>query len=504
MNRTIQETAQSMIHNAGLDMKFWAEAVCTAVIVRNHCPTVAVDNITPYECFNGKKPVMSNFKVFGCKAYMHVPKETRKKWDSKTKKCIFVGYSISSKGYRRYDPKTRTLHISRDVLFDEDEFIQQKKFMQIVNLNDSLPEDQEEPQVNKPSSEHVIPGDQDTVDHDEGTEEPSISRETERVQSKLNESIYGLKQSSRCWQNAIDQFLKNSGYVQSSLDPYLYIKQEGDDIMLIALYIDDLIPASNSKRMLHKEKEALRKHFKMKDLGEVYYCLGIQVERDRNKKRMRLHQSQYLMNLLKKFGMEECKPAATSVDQDTKLLPSGGVPVEKTKYQALIGGLTYAVTGTRPDLAQALRLVNQFCSNPGVEHWTAAKFDVDWGSNPNRRKSQSGYLFTLCGGVISWASKKQSVVALSSTEAKHLAALLACQEAVWLRVLLEDISFVQNKPTMIKEDNQGAIALSKNPKYHPRTKHIDISISIIHDKVCKERSCSRLLSYRRNVSRLVD
>ena len=173
------------------------------------------------------------------------------------------------------------------------------------------------------------------------------------------------------------------------------------------------------------------------------------------------------------------------------------------------------VTATRPDLAQPLGLVNQFCSNPGVEHWTAAKrilryikgtidygitfhgnketevqlngyVDADWGSNPNGRKSQSGYLFTLCGGVISWASKKQSVVALSSTEAEYVAASLACQEAVWLRVLLEDISFVQNKPTIIKEDNQGAIALSRNPKYHPRTKHIDIKHHFIRDKVAKK------------------
>jgi hypothetical protein len=75
----------------------------------------------------------------------------------------------------------------------------------------------------------------------------------------------------------------------------------------------------------------------MNNLGEVNYCLGIQVERDRNKKRMRLHQSQSLTNLLKKFGMEECKPAATPVDQGTKLLPNEGEPVEKTKYQALIG-----------------------------------------------------------------------------------------------------------------------------------------------------------------------
>lgn len=194
----------------------------------------------------------------------------------------------------------------------------------------------------------------------------------EELVCKLNKSIYGLKQSSRCWYNTIDQFLKNSGYVQSSSDPCLYIKREGDDIMLIALYVDDLVTASNSTTMLQREKEALRKRFEMKDLGEVHYCLGIHVERDRDKKRMRLHQSQYLTNLLTKFGMAECKPVATPVEQGIKLFPNEGEPVEKAKYQALIGGLTYAVTGTRPDLAQALGAVNQFCSNPG-EHWKAAK-----------------------------------------------------------------------------------------------------------------------------------
>ena len=228
---------------------------------------------------------------------------------------------------------------------------------------------------------------------------------------------------------------------------------------------------------------------------------------------MKLHQAQYLTNLLEKFGMQDCKPVATPVDQSTKLLPNEGEPVNKEQYQALIGGLTYAVTATRPDLAHALGTVNQFCSNPG-EHWKAAKrilryikgtidyritfdgnkvtnvklkgyVDADWGSNPNGRKSQSGYLFTVCG-VISWASKKQSVVALSSTEAEYIAASLASQEAVWLRSLLGDISFVQKEPTVIKEDNQGTIALSRNPEYHPRTKHIDIKYHFIRDKVEKK------------------
>ena len=101
---------------------FWGEAVATAVILRNRSPTVAVKNMTPYECFIGKKPDVGHLKVFGCDAYMHVPKELRKKWDAKSQKCIFIGYSLYRKGYRLYGPKTKRLHESRDVLFVENEF----------------------------------------------------------------------------------------------------------------------------------------------------------------------------------------------------------------------------------------------------------------------------------------------------------------------------------------------------------------------------------------------
>ena len=163
-----------------------------------------------------------------------------------------------------------------------------------------------------------------------------IKEGEEELVCKLNKSIYGLKQSSRCWYNTIDQFLKNSCYVQSNSDPCLYIKRQGEDIMLIALYVDDLIPASNSMQMLQREKEALKKRFEMKDLGEVHYCLGIQVERDKNKRQMKPHQSQYLKSLLKKFGMEECKPVATLVDQGTKLLPNEGESVEKGSKEKFV------------------------------------------------------------------------------------------------------------------------------------------------------------------------
>ena len=109
-------------------------------------------------------------------------------------------------------------------------------------------------------------------------------KEGQELVCKLNKSIYGPKQSSRRWFNTIDEFLENSGYTKSSSDPCIYIKREGEEIMLIALYLDDLIPASNSKSILHREKAALPQRFEMKDLGKVRYCLGIQVERDEDKK----------------------------------------------------------------------------------------------------------------------------------------------------------------------------------------------------------------------------
>ena len=144
-----------MMHNAGQDKKFWAEAVCTAVMIRNRSPTVSLDNMTPYEYFYGRKPDVSHFKVFGCKAYMHVPKENRKKWDSKTKKCIFVGYRITSKGYG----------------FD-------------TNDSDSMPDNEEEPQeINEPMPQ-ATQEDQETIDNGEST-----SEETDVTQQQLGRSM---------------------------------------------------------------------------------------------------------------------------------------------------------------------------------------------------------------------------------------------------------------------------------------------------------------------------
>ena len=329
---------------------------------------------------------------------------------------------------------------------------------------------------------------------------------------KLNKSLYGLKQASRFWYKTMDAYLKKNDYVQCQADTCLYMKQVGAEFIIIALYVDDLLLACNNSKLLQKEKDALKEQFCMKDLGEAHYLLGIQIKRNRAEKRMLLLQNTYLSNLLQKYGMQNCRAVTTPQVPGSTLSANKSDPIHKQKYQALIGSLTYAVTATRPDLAQALGTVNQFSSNPSGEHWQSVKrilryikgtldlgiqfdgskeddvklsgfVDADWGGDVNGRKSQSGYIFSLCGGVVSWASKKQTSVALSSTEAEYVAACLATQEAIWLRSLLADLNFIQEEPTIIHEDNQGAIAMSKNPKFHARTKHIDIKYQFIRDKV---------------------
>jgi transposase InsO family protein len=118
-NRTIVESARSMLHGAQLTLSYWGEAVMTAVYVRNRCPSKAVANKTPFEAWSGEQPSVGHLRVFGCTAFAHVPKQRRTKLEAKAVKCIFVGYSSQSKAYRLYNPETKKIIISRDVIFLE-------------------------------------------------------------------------------------------------------------------------------------------------------------------------------------------------------------------------------------------------------------------------------------------------------------------------------------------------------------------------------------------------
>jgi hypothetical protein len=178
----------------------------------------------------------------------------------------------------------------------------------------------------------------------------------------------------------------------------------------------------------------------------------------------------------------------------------------------------YAMLGTRPDIAYAVGLVSKFSTNPNKEHWTAVKrifrylagslllgifygrkglsagfCDADWGSSEDRR-STTGYVFLLNGGAISWASRKQPVVALSSTEAEYMAITQAVKEALWLRTLFLEMGAPRHAAEITKlfSDNQGAIALANNPGFHGRSKHIDIQYHFIRHHVNPETGTIQL------------
>ena len=286
-------------------------------------------------------------------------------------------------------------------------------------------------------------------------------------------------------------------------------------IMIVAVYVDDTILMSNDTQTVIAEKKRFSERFEMDDRGEVHFILGMEVKRDRKKKELTICQKEYLKNVLARFGMQDCKPVSTPMEANkcfTKLA-EGDEAVDTRLYQSAIGSLNYAAIATRPDLSTAIGKLSQFMTSPSSDHWAGVKrvlryikgtldhglkftysdsfslhgyTDADWAGCTDSRKSTSGSVFQLGNSTVSWSSKKQSIVALSSTEAEYVALCSASQEVVWLRNLLKDIGFPQLNATLVYEDNQGAMCLAKNPKAHSRTKHIDIKYHYTRELVAKK------------------
>ena len=334
----------------------------------------------------------------------------------------------------------------------------------------------------------------------------------EHLVCKLNKSIYGLKQSPRCWNVALDSHLKQMGFSQSNGDPCIYYKGKGEEMVYMGVYVDDIILAAKTESKLEQEKKALAKKFNIKDLKALNYFLGIKVEQNEKAGSLWIGQPAYTESLLKNFEMQDSKPVSTPVDISSKLTQAAENEdgIDQPQFQSAIGSLMYLSINTRPDISYAVSSLARFSSKPTKEHWTALKrllrylrgtvghgilykqegskecigfSDADWAGDVNDRKSTSGYVFMLNGGAVSWSSKKQKCVALSTAEAEYVALSSAAQESVWLRQLMTELGSGPETPTLIFEDNQSAIAMTKNPQFHGRAKHIDIKHHYIREQV---------------------
>jgi hypothetical protein len=235
--------------------------------------------------------------------------------------------------------------------------------------------------------------------------------------------------------------------------------------------------------------------------------------------------------------MQECKPVKVPIPVGVKLsvdqCPKTHEEEEDMShvpYASAVGSLMYAMVCTRLDIAHAVGVLSRYMSKPGKEHWTVVKrvfrylrgtasyglcyegrlgldrvvdihgfVDADWAGDLDRRRSTSGYVFNLFGGAISWMSKRQVVVALSTTESEYMAATHASKEAVWLQRLCSGIGLVQ-EAVRIECDSQSAIFLAKNPAYHSKTKHIDVQYHFVRDMIEEKKVSLMKVDTLKNVA----
>ena len=566
-NRVIVEVARSMLNEKKMPHSFWADVVSIVVYLINRCPTAGIHALTPEEIWCDKKPDLSNLRIFGCICYVHVPSEVRSKLDAKSEKCIFIGYSLEQKGYRCYNPITKELRISRDVVFDEmaswyvqsnslhvEELIvdenrkeYQEKSQESINLSGpctsspstsikevspcttkfkkSTPDtmestnkgkgkvDDEELWVESLNKDGSNEQDQDNklrrstrvrhpvqrltydsfmVNHFAymsqviKVEEPSNFEEAEKKQEwqeamdeeilalrengtwtlvprnkeiktsgckwvlykikhnsngtiarykarlvvkgyaqkygfdyeetfspvakmatirtllaiaaakkwklyqldvknaflngdleeeiyveqpqgyvhpdypdyvcKLEKALYGLNQAPRAWYHKLVLCLMKQEFKELDADPSLFVKCKGNEIVVICIYVDDLIITGDNEECINDIKAKLKSEFKISDLGELRYFLGIEIIR--KKEGLCLSQRKYILDMLQKFGMLACKPLQLPVDANAKFKVDEGEKIkDEHLYRSVIGSLIY-VPITRQDIVHIVGVLS--------------------------------------------------------------------------------------------------------------------------------------------------
>nr|KAJ0209067.1 hypothetical protein LSAT_V11C400185590 [Lactuca sativa] len=280
---------------------------------------------------------------------------------------------------------------------------------------------------------------------------------------RLVKSLYGLKQAPKHWHERFDTTVTAFGFQHNSADRCIYSKYISDYIVVICLYVDDMQIIGTHLEGILETKKYMSSNFKMKDLGEVDIILGIKVKRTGGQ--ISLSKSHYIEKIMTKFQHLNIKEFNTPFDSSVKLKVNSGRALAQLEYASAVGSMMYATHCTRPDIAFAVSKLSQYTVNPETEHWKAVGrvlgylkrtstfeltylssngilegySDASWIDHTSDSKSTSGWIYTLAGGAISWASKKQTCIAHSTMEAELIALAAAGKEAEWILDLLIDI-----------------------------------------------------------------
>uniref|UniRef100_A0A2N9EXS6 Integrase catalytic domain-containing protein n=1 Tax=Fagus sylvatica TaxID=28930 RepID=A0A2N9EXS6_FAGSY len=630
--RHILDVVRTLLISASIPERFWGEAALTAVYTINRIPSPTTHKKSPFELLYDKLPDYSSLRVFGCVCFVSLPSHERNKLEPRSRLCCFLGYGISQKGFRCYDPISRRLRISRHVEFWEHQTFSSRQHFPFISSSmtsiftdpsiDLYPDpvrDSTPPPSSSDVPSLVLSPAAGSPDSDPASSAPSESptdiRRSTRVRAppshlsdyhcyfalatlhephtyreastnplwqqamadeldalhkthtwdmttlppgksavgwdslrnmalimrrlllhvarltsvrsllavaavrhwplfqmdvknaflngdlleevymqpppgypdsqnqvcRLRRALYGLKQAPRAWFAKFSSVVAQQGFTPSSYDSALFIRHTSTGITLILLYVDDMIITGDDTAGICDLQKFLSQQFEMKDLGTLSYFLGLEVTSSSDG--YYLSQAKYASDLLSKAGLTDSKTVSTPLELNVKLNTTDGEPLsDTTLYRQLVGSLIY-LTVTRPDLAYAVHLSS-------LE--LRAYADANWDGDPTDRRSTTGYCFLLGSSLISWRSKKQSVVARSSTEAEYRALADATSELLWLCWLLADMGAPQTTSTPIHCDNRSAIHIAHNDVFHERTKHIEIDCHFIRHHL--QQSALHLLS----------
>jgi hypothetical protein len=329
---------------------------------------------------------------------------------------------------------------------------------------------------------------------------------------KLQKTLYGLKQSPREFNKLIHRYLLSQGFTQSLADPCVYRKGSGTNLIIVGVYVDDMTMAGNGNKFKSFMKD-FEARFNMDTSTPLEWCLGIHFQWNSDGS-LTLSQSQFIQQKLDMFKRHigpgiVSTPLPMNVQEILRDCETSKERDRSFPYRSMVGAVMYSMIGTRPDLAHALSVVSRHQEDPKIGHCNLVRhiykylrgndrgllFKPSKGpieligyadaayANNEKAKSTSGYLMEINDCLVSWNSHAQPIVALSSTEAELISAVSACQEIIWFKQLLSDLTYPQGT-VVLMEDNEACIKLSKYPSQnHKRTKHFDVRYYWIREAI---------------------
>lgn len=329
---------------------------------------------------------------------------------------------------------------------------------------------------------------------------------------KLNKVLYGLKQAPRAWNDKLNNILMELSFTRCLKEPSVYHKRVSGELLIIAVYVDDLFVTGTNMGVIREFKTEMATKFEMSDLGKLSYYLGIEVVQHNGC--ITLNQSRYAQKILEETGMSNSNAVQIPMDAGLKMAKSEHErEIEATSYRKTVGCFRYLLH-TRPDLSYCVGVLSRYMQSLRESHGVALKqclrylkgsttygltferstlnarelvgySDSSYNVDPDDGRSTTGHIFYLGNSPVTWCSQKQDTVALSSCEAEFMAGTEAARQAIWLQDLLSEVMGIPREKVVIRIDNQSSIALTRNPVFHGRSKHIHTRYHFIRE--CVER-----------------